>query len=294
MQEARSRACLAHPPVVAAGLYPPPTRATLEAIEQRVFDATIERVRFLTVLNGIIDISRRLLANIRQRERFSIALHQCVCEALETEEAAAPRGIADLSELSSVTNMCSPHPTAGCFLGSSIEPGTAQPSVLSWLARKETPHPFQPVLGPAFGANRGRNGNRLPPNHVRRREGYRALLRGNIPLIQGPGDAVWSPPPSWGRVRVGGTTFSNRVLVPPTPTLPHKGGGRNPHTVGRSVNQTDKLPPVPVTSSCFANPATTGSFSICGATVATAGAPVACARRGPPGRVDPPPNRCKT
>jgi hypothetical protein len=56
-------------------------------------------------------------------------------------------------------------------------------------------------------------------------------------LIQGADDAVWSPPPLWGRVRVGGTASSNRVLGPPTPTLPHKGGGRKTDAASRTVNE---------------------------------------------------------
>src|SRR5579871_1878256 len=36
---------------------------------------------------------------------------------------------------------------------------------------------------------------------------------------------MWSPPPLWGRVRVGGQSFGKPVL--PTPALPHKGGGSN-------------------------------------------------------------------
>src|SRR5690348_15843141 len=39
-----------------------------------------------------------------------------------------------------------------------------------------------------------------------------------------PMEAFWFPPPLWGRVGVGGLVV---VLSPPTPTLPHKGGGRN-------------------------------------------------------------------
>jgi hypothetical protein len=66
-------------------------------------------------------------------------------------------------------------------------------------------------------------------------------MRVRSALIQGPGDAVWFPPPLWGRVRVGGTAFRNRVLVPPTPTLPHKGGGRLPDTASRSVHKSRLL-----------------------------------------------------
>src|SRR4051812_6795193 len=42
------------------------------------------------------------------------------------------------------------------------------------------------------------------------------------------------PPPLWGRVRVGGRHINENSRDPPTPALPHKGGGRKTARRGSS------------------------------------------------------------
>src|ERR1700722_16976970 len=78
----------------------------------------------------------------RNPERRSpYALHWCLSEALQPERAAARRGFVESSELSSVTNIDTPPPTAGCPFGSWTAPvACCTATVLTRLARNGTRH----------------------------------------------------------------------------------------------------------------------------------------------------------